>query len=101
MGVIKFPDRQPQPEDQRHAEAFRDLEPHIHDCVMMSQVAAEQMCNAACNDEGLSFAVFHLHEMLLNLEKHYHAAWEGEVSLPSLVEGSSLSARDIKAPPVV
>jgi hypothetical protein len=61
---------------------------------MMSKVAAEQMGNAACNDEGLSFAVFHLHEMLLNLEKNYHAAWDGEV--PSLVEGSPPSTRDIK-----
>src|SRR5215469_9103765 len=91
VGVIKFPDRQLQPEDQRHAEAFRDLEPYIHDCVMMSRVAAEQMGNAACNDEGLSFAVFHLHEMLLNLEQYYHAAWDGEV--PSLVEGSPPSTK--------
>jgi hypothetical protein len=96
VGVIRFPDRQLQPEDQRHAEAFRDLEPHIHDCVMMSQVAAQQMGNAACNDDGLSFAVFHLHEMLINLEKYYHAAWDGEVPLTSLVEGSPLSTRDIK-----
>jgi hypothetical protein len=54
------------------------------------------MGNAACNDDGLSFAVFHLHEMLLNLEKYYHAAWDGEVPLSSLIEGSPLSTRDIK-----
>jgi hypothetical protein len=49
------------------------------------------MRDAACNDEGLSFAVFHLHEMLLNLEKYYHAAWDGEVPPSSLVEGGPSS----------
>ena len=35
------------------------------------------MANAKCDDGKLAFAVFHLTEMLLNLEKQYMAAWKG------------------------
>jgi hypothetical protein len=70
-------------EDQRHAEAFRDLEPHIRDCVEMSKIAAQMMGYARCDDEGLAFAVFHLHEMLLNLQKSTRP--DGMVRCPCLL----------------
>src|SRR5215471_18802344 len=101
--VVEFPGREPSPEgysaehvDKVHAEAFRDLEGHIHDCVQMSEIAAQKMGNTTCNDEGLVFAVFHLHEMLLKLEKYYRAGWHGEVPISSLIKGSTSCSRDIK-----
>jgi hypothetical protein len=81
MNVIEFPGCGTSPEDRSedeiHAEAFRDLERHIGDCVCMGQIASEIMANAKCDDEKLAFAVFHLVEMLSNLGKHYRAAWDG------------------------
>jgi hypothetical protein len=62
-------------EDEIHAQAFRNLEGHISDCVCMGNIASQLMANARCDDEKLSFAVFHVSEVLLNLNKHYKAAW--------------------------
>jgi hypothetical protein len=76
MSVINFPGREPD-RDELHAEAFRDLEPVIHDCVTMSDITAQCMNAAQCNDEKLAFSVFHLHEMLLSLQQRYRAAWDG------------------------
>jgi hypothetical protein len=46
----------------------------------MSFFAIQEMERA---DDGkypqLSFAVYHLHEMLSDLKRHYHAAYRGEV----------------------
>jgi len=75
--------------DKLHSEAFRDLEGHIGDCVTMSSFASERMANIRCDDERLAFAVFHTHEMLLNLQKYYKAAWEG---------GDALTRRLITSP---
>ena len=93
MSVIEFPGRGASPEDRSedeiHAEAFRDLEGHIGDCVCMGRIASQSMANAKCDDEKLAFAVFHLTEMLLNLDKYYRAAWDG---------GDALAYRLIKHP---
>jgi hypothetical protein len=81
MRMIEFPGPGTSPEDRSedeiHAEAFRD----IGDCVCMGHIASECMANAKCDNEKLAFAVFHLTEMILNLDKHYKAALEGEMPL--------------------
>ena len=101
MTVIEFPGREPIPEDEvsydeRHAEAFRDLEPHINDCVQMSRIAAQEMGNARCDNEGLAFAVFHTYEMLLNLKKYYAAGWDGEVPITRLITHTARTSQEIK-----
>jgi hypothetical protein len=79
--VVQFPGPgtppEDRPEDEIHAEAFRDLEGHISDCVCMGKIATDLMANTKTTDSKLAFAVFHLTEMLLNLEKHYMAASAG------------------------
>lgn len=74
MSVIEFPgpfaSSDNLSENEIHAEAFRDLEPHICDRVMMSEIAVNQLKHtdrSGCLDQRLNFAVCHLHEMLLNL----------------------------------
>ena len=42
---------------------------HIGDCVEMSQIAAQKVSDAKCNDEGLAFAVFHTHGDAFEPEK--------------------------------
>jgi hypothetical protein len=83
-------------EDEIHAEAFRDLEGHICDCVCMGNIASQLMANARCDDETLSFAVFHLSEMLLNLNKHYKAAWRGERPAYRLIRSPAKTTQEIK-----
>jgi hypothetical protein len=89
MSVIEFPGRGTSPEDRSeeeiHAEAFRDLEGHIGDCATMAKITSQFMANAQCTDETLAFSVFHLTEMLLNLKKHYEAAWRGEMPASRLI----------------
>jgi hypothetical protein len=46
--------------------------------VRMGEIAANLMCGAKNEDLTLSFAVFHLTEMLMRLEKEYDARWYGE-----------------------
>jgi hypothetical protein len=91
--VVQFPSPgtppEDRPEDEIHAEAFRDLEGHISDCVCMGQIATDLMANTKTTDSKLAFAVFHLTEMLLNLEKHYMAASAG---------GDALAYRLIRHP---
>jgi hypothetical protein len=91
--VIPFPSAETPPEDRSadeiHAEAFRDLEGHISDCVCMGQIATDLMANTKTTDSKLAFAVFHLTEMLLNLEKYYDAASAG---------GNALAYRLIRHP---
>src|SRR5258708_26945284 len=64
----------------RHAEHFRCLQTRIDDCACMSLFTIETMAKA---DDGknpqLAFAVYHLAEMVLDLKRHYHAAYSGEV----------------------
>ncbi|MBV9150979.1 MAG: hypothetical protein JO204_04300 [Alphaproteobacteria bacterium] len=59
----------------RSADAFRP----IHDCVIMSKIAAQLMSDA---DDGkhpeLCFAVLHLNQMFENLKLRYNDAWHGE-----------------------
>jgi hypothetical protein len=46
----------------------------------MGEIAANLMSGAKNEDLTLSFAVFHLAEMLMSLEKEYDARWHGERS---------------------
>jgi hypothetical protein len=83
--------------DELHAEAFRDIKHHISDCVTMSRIAAELMDKAKGARKDLSFAVFHLHEMLLNLEKYYGDAWEGGNALAyRLITSPAKTTQEIK-----
>jgi hypothetical protein len=68
--------------DKLHSEAFRELESSLRDCVRMGEIAANLMSGAKNEDLTLSFAVFHLAEMLMSLEKEYDARWHGERSKP-------------------
>jgi hypothetical protein len=83
--VIEFPGAEPPPGgyseehvNKVHADAFRELESSLRDCVRMSEIAAELMLNAKVEDDSLRFAVFHTAEMLMRLEKEYDARWHGE-----------------------
>jgi hypothetical protein len=64
----------------RHAEHFRCLHTRIDDCASMSVFATGEMERV---DDGkhpeLVFAVYHLAEMVLDLRRHYHAAYKGEI----------------------
>jgi hypothetical protein len=61
-----------------HAEAFRDLENRLKDCVSMATIAFD-LCEAKLEDRPvarqreLAFAVAHTWEMLLKLERDYYA----------------------------
>jgi hypothetical protein len=102
--VVKFPGAVPVPEvhterdeDEIHAEAFRDLEGHIGDCATMAEITSQFMANAQCTDERLAFSVFHLTEMLLNLKKHYYAAYQGENALiKRLITSPAKTTRELK-----
>jgi hypothetical protein len=101
MSVIEFPGRVDPPEDRSddeiHAEAFLDLEGHISDCVCMGKIASQAMANVRCDDENLAFAVFHLTEMLLNLDKQYKAARDGGDALAyRLIRHPAKSTEEIK-----
>jgi hypothetical protein len=84
MSVIEFPGREtpapieatPQHSGDVHAQAFRDLEPEICDCVRMSGIAAQLVMN---NDEAAPFAVAHLYEMLRRFRQEYYAAYHGDL----------------------
>jgi hypothetical protein len=96
MSVIEFPGRG-RSTDEIHAEAFRDLEHHIGDCVCMAGIAANRMSKVDRGDEELAFSVFHLTEMLLNLEKYYKAAWDGEDALTyRLITHPARTSRETK-----
>jgi hypothetical protein len=102
MSIVKFPgpdggSSEDRSDDEIHAEAFRDLEGHISDCVCMGQIATDLMANTKCNNDRLAFSVFHLTEMLLNLEKHYMAAWKGGDALAyRLIRHPAKSAEQVK-----
>jgi hypothetical protein len=83
--VIEFPGAEPppggyskEPVNRVHADAFRELESNLRDCVRMGEIAAELMLNAKVEDDSLRFAVFHTTEMLMRLEKEYDARWNDE-----------------------
>ena len=87
--VVEFPGREPPPDgyseeyvDKLHADAFRDLEGHIGDCVHMASIAV-QMAEYAIEGrddkhEKAMFAVFQVAGMLKKLKADYYAAWHGE-----------------------
>jgi hypothetical protein len=60
-----------------HAQAFRDIEPEICDCVRMGYIAAQLIMN---NDEAAPFAVGHLYEMLRRFKQEYYAAYHGDLA---------------------
>lgn len=87
--IVEFPGAKPPLEgyseshaDKIHAEAFRDLEGRISDCMLMAIIAV-QMAEAAIpgrdeKHEKAMFAVFQVAVMLKKLQADYHAAWHGE-----------------------
>jgi hypothetical protein len=81
MTVIEFRGHGPAAEDRSideiHAEAFRDLEGPLHGCVCMANIAADLMSRVDPGHEELAFAVFHLSEMLVNLQLRYNDASKG------------------------
>jgi hypothetical protein len=68
--------------DKIHAEAFRDLEGSISDCVWMSVIALEMVERAIegrdDKHEKAMFAVFESAKRLMQLKTNYYAAWHGE-----------------------
>jgi hypothetical protein len=84
--IVQFPGAEPPPGgyseeyiDKLHSNAFRDLETSLRDCVRMREIAAERTINARIDDNPLRFAIMHLADMLIALEKEYDARWHGEV----------------------
>ena len=68
--------------DKLHAEAFRDLEGELSDCVLMASIAV-QMAEHAIEGgdhkhEKAMFAVFQVAVMLKKLKADYYAAWHDE-----------------------
>jgi hypothetical protein len=61
-----------------HAEAFRDLENRLCDCVSMAYIAFEQIQNLKTDDRELVFAVAHTWEMLAKLKRDYYATYENK-----------------------
>jgi len=84
--IVTFPGPEPEIESYddagnlRHTEHFRCLHTRIDDCASMSLFAMAEMEK---RDDGanpqLAFAVYHLVEMVRDLKRHYHAAYEGEI----------------------
>jgi hypothetical protein len=67
----------PESRGDQFAQAFRNLEPEICDCVRMSHIAAQLLMNG---DEAAPFAVAHLDEMLRRLKHEYYAAYHGDLA---------------------
>jgi hypothetical protein len=61
-----------------HAEAFRDLENRLMDCVSMSKIAFDLICEHKTEDREMVFAIAHTWELLEKLKKDYYAAWHDE-----------------------
>jgi hypothetical protein len=81
--VELVPDRSGVDIEELNAQAFRDLETSLRDCVRMAGMAAELTLNAGVENDHLRFAVFHSAEMLTQLEKEYDARWNSELRGPS------------------
>jgi hypothetical protein len=62
----------------------------------LGQIASQLTANTKCDDEQLAFAVFHLTEMLLNLDKHYKAAWRGEMPASRLIKSPAKTTHELK-----
>jgi hypothetical protein len=87
--IVQFPARGTSPENRfddeihddgyrPHAEAFRDLENRLMDCVSMSKIAFDQICEHKTEDRELVFAVAHTWELLEKLKKDYYASYADE-----------------------
>ena len=84
--VVDFPAAEREVSEQevndRHAEAFRDLEGKISDCSIMAHIAlglAEPFISTRDDKaERALFAVCHVYEMLKKLDADYQAAFYGE-----------------------
>ena len=67
--------------DASHAEAFRDLESKINDCVIMAIIALDATSHACFNrsnkNEKALFSVCQVARMLKTLKKDYLAVYEG------------------------
>jgi hypothetical protein len=64
--------------DKVYAEAFRDLELRICDCLSMAKMAAQSVMNLRTDDRESVFAVAHVSEMLTALRTDYYAAYRDE-----------------------
>lgn len=65
--------------DKQEAQAFRDLEGPLSDCVRMAGIAARIMSDADGGDdldEQLVFAIFHTKDMLEDLLSAYTAGYQ-------------------------
>jgi hypothetical protein len=83
MSMIEFPDapsdRPPNDDsDRRYAQAFRDLEGRISDCVTMAGIGFQIIANASGLEGDAVFAVTHTFQMLKKLKEDYYAAYHGE-----------------------
>ncbi len=67
--------------DKLHADAFRDLEGRLCDCVRMAHIAGDLAANAKDVDEDMIFAIVHTFEMLEKLKADYYAAYHDEKPL--------------------
>jgi hypothetical protein len=69
--------------DTLHAEAFRDLENRLKDCVSMATIAFD-LCEAKIDDRPVArqhelvFAVAHTWELLEKLQRDYYATYHNE-----------------------
>lgn len=91
--IISFPGASGAPEasysegdvNALHAEAFRNLEGRISDCLWMSVIALEMAERAIQGREDkhekAMFAVFETAKRLKQLKADYQAAWYGEKPL--------------------
>jgi hypothetical protein len=61
-----------------HSEAFRHLENRLMDCISMSKIAFDLICEHKTEDREMVFAVAHTWELLEKLKKDYYAAWHDE-----------------------
>ena len=52
------PTREERRDDERHAEAFCELETNLRDCPRMGEIAAEWMLNAKVEDDSLARSRF-------------------------------------------
>ncbi|MCA1514561.1 hypothetical protein [Bradyrhizobium sp. NBAIM01] len=68
------------PWDKQQAEAFREMEGPLRDCVRMAGISARLMSDVADDtfDEQLVFAVYHTNEMLEVLLSTYLAGYKEE-----------------------
>jgi hypothetical protein len=88
--IIEFPGPPDRPitedeTDKLHAEAFRDLEGRIADCVVMAGIAARIVSELKITEGGTNevhFTVFHTFQMLKKLQADYDAVYNTDKPMP-------------------